>query len=340
MMNSFTKFCISIQFRIACALAISFGVLLTPAVSCAQDFPLKPVKVVVPYSAGGPTDLMARAIAKYMAHATGQMFTIENRGGAGGTIGTAAVARSAPDGYTLLFTTPSSQITPVYLTRSMPFDPRNDFTPIAVTGEPVACLGVNPKVPGANSFRELMENARRSPAKMSFASSGNGSVFHLVGEQVNQIAGVNITHVPYKAAAQSFTDVVAGQLEMVYASCNSLQSFAAAGKMRLAVQILPAGIKGRSPRLAEVPSMTELLPDYVKPPSWFAYFGPAGISRTIVDRLNTEIVKSLDVPDIRARLEDSGLYIMRFSAGQFEATYREGFDTYAKAVKAAGLKPE
>jgi tripartite-type tricarboxylate transporter receptor subunit TctC len=308
------------------------------AIASAQTYPTKPIRIIIPFQPGSLLDVVARLTGDKVGEALGQKAVVEFMGGGNGIVGAQYVAKAAPDGYTLLFTTPSSQITPVYLMRSVPYDPLKDFTPIALTGEPLVCLAVTPS--RADSFTELMAQAKRNPGKMSFSSTGNGSVFHLIGEQVNQIMGINIVHVAYKNAVQAFPDLASGQLEMSYTACSVIAPFVKSGKVKLLVQILPPGMKGRSAQYPDVPAITEVLPDYQKPPSWFAYLGPARLPRAIVNRLNAEIVKSLDVPEIRSKLEESGLYIMRATPEQFEASYRAGFDIYAGAVKAAGLKPE
>ncbi len=309
------------------------------AASIAQSYPVKPVRVIIPFQPGSTLDVVGHLTADKLTEALGQKFVVDFMGGGNGVVGAQFVARSAPDGYTLLLTTPSSQITPVYLLRSVPYDPRKDFTPIIANAEPVTCLTVAPSL-GVASLKELIDLARRSPGKLSFASSGNGSVFHLMGEQMNQAAGIRIVHVPYKNAAQAVPDVAGGQPEMVYSACNNVRPFAASGKLKIIAQFLPAGVAGRFSRYPDVPSVTETLPNFKKPPSWIAYFGPAGMPSAVVARINAETVKALNTPEVRAKVEDAGLILIANTPEQFAAMYQAGFDIYADAVKAAGLKPE
>jgi tripartite-type tricarboxylate transporter receptor subunit TctC len=319
--------------------ALLAAAMAAPPVLHAQSFPAKPIRVIIPFQPGSTLDLVGHLTAAKMEEGLGQKVVVEFMGGGNGVVGAQYVARSASDGYTLLLTTPSSQITPVYLLRSVPFDPRKDFTPIVANVEPVTCLTVSPSLPVGN-LKDLIELARRNPGKLSFASSGNGSVFHLMGEQVNQAAGIQIVHVPYKNAAQALPDVSGGQPEMVYSACNNVRPLAASGKLKILVQFLPAGFPGRFSRFPDLPSVTETLPNYQKPPSWIAYFGPAGTPQPVVARINAEAVKGLNAADVRPKLEEAGLFLIGNTPEQFAAMYQAGFDIYARAVKAAGLKPE
>ena len=321
------------------AAAAFAAVLCAPHVLYAQSFPARPIHVIIPFQPGSTLDVVGHLTAGKMEEGLGQKVVVEFMGGGNGVVGAQYVARSAPDGYTLLLTTPSSQITPVYLLRSLPYDPRKDFTPIVANVEPVTCLTVSPAL-GVGNLKELIELARRSPGKLSFASSGNGSVFHLMGEQVNQVAGIRTVHVPYKNAAQALPDVSSGQPEMVYSACNNVRPFAASGKLKILAQFLPAGFPGRFARFPDVPSVTETLPDYQKPPSWIAYFGPAGVPQAVVSRINAAVVRGLNAPDVRSKLEEAGLFLIGNTPEQFKSMYQAGFEIYANAVKAAGLKPE
>ena len=307
--------------------------------SSAQTYPVKPIRVIIPFQPGSTLDVVGNLTAGRLEQSLGQKVVVEFMGGGNGVVGAQAVTRAAADGYTLLLTTPSSQITPVFLLRSVPYDPRKDFTPIVANVEPVTCLSVSPALPAVN-LKELVEYAKRNPGKLSFASSGNGSLFHLMGEQFNRAADVETLHVPYKNAAQALPDVAGGQPEMLYSACNNVRQFMQSGKLKVLAQFLPSGFQGRFSRFPEIPSVTETLPAYAKPPSWIAYFGPAGLPPAIVSRINSETVKGLNTPDVKEKLEAAGLFLIGNTPEQFAAMYQAGFDIYAAAVKAAGLKPE
>lgn len=313
--------------------------LATPLLALSQTFPVKPVWVVIPFPPGGSYDLVARLVASKVEQAWGQKMILDHRGGGNGMIGAASVARSAPDGYTILFTTPSSQITPVYLNKTVPYDPKKDFTPIAAVVEPIITVTVHSSV-AANTLKELIDFAKRNPGKLSYGTSGTGSFFHLVGETFNFSSGVNIVHVPYKNIATAVSDVGGGHIPMVYTAVASALPFLAANKVKLLAVLLPPGHRGRYGKLPNVPNITETLPDFEKPPSWFAYFGPAGMMQPIVSRLNNEIVKAINAPDVRAKIEDVGMVVIGNTAEQFAAAYNRGFDVYGKITKAAGIEPE
>jgi tripartite-type tricarboxylate transporter receptor subunit TctC len=322
--------------RIAALGAIA---VLFPFSVLSQGFPGKPVRVIIPFQPGSTLDVVGHLTAGKMEEGFGQKVLVEFMGGGAGLVGAQYVSRAAPDGHTLLLTTPSSLITPVYLLRSVPYDPRKDFTPIVANVEPVTCLSVSPSLP-VSSLRELIDLAKKNPGKLSFATSGNGSVFHFMGEQINRAAGIETVHVPYKNAAQALPDVSGGQPEMVYSACNNTRPFMAAGKLKVIAQFLPLGFSGRFARFPDIPSATETLPNYQKPPSWIAYFGPAGMPQAVVARINAEAVRAINSPDVKAKFEEAGLYPIGNTPEQFAVMYQAGFEIYANAVKAAGLKPE
>ena len=315
---------------------LSLALAAVASAAQAQTFPSKPVHVVVPFP-GGPSgvDLTARLIAPKLSEFLGQPVVMENRAGANGMIGSEAVARSAPDGYTLLFTTPSTHITAVFLSKNVPYDPQKDFTPISAVVEPVSGLYVNSALP-INTMRELIEYAKRNPGKLSYASSGIGSVFHLAGESLAQQAGIDILHVPYKGTQQALTDTAAGTIQIMLSALSGAVPFARSGKVRLIAIIEGRRFSG----LPEVPTIGETVPGYERPPSWFGYFGPAKMPRDVVARLNSEIVRAIALPELKARFLEGGLEVIGNTPEQFAEQIRRGFDIYGKAVKLVGLKPE
>jgi tripartite-type tricarboxylate transporter receptor subunit TctC len=302
----------------------------------AQGYPSKPIRMVVPFAGGGSgVDYAAQLFKSKLADALGQPVVIDNRAGANGMIGSANVARSAPDGYTILFTTPSTHITAVYLSKHVPYDPVKDFTPLSASVEPVSAIAVNPQVPATN-VKELVEYARRNPGKLSYSSSGIGSVFHLTGELMKQMAGIDLLHVPYKGSIRSLTDLQSGQISMTLSAVSPQIPHHRAGKMRIIAVLENQRFSG----LPDVPTVGESLPGFEKPASWFGFFGPAGMQPAVVHRLGTEMARMVTAPDILPKLEEGGYAAIGNSPQEFAALIKAGFDVYGRAVKAAGLKPE
>jgi tripartite-type tricarboxylate transporter receptor subunit TctC len=302
--------------------------------SPAQSFPSKPIRLVIPFPPGG-VDITGRLLANKMSELLGQPVVVDNRGGANGLIGSDIVAHAPPDGYTILLTTPSTHVTAVYLQKSIPYDPVRDFTPLCAVLEPVSLLVVNPSV-RANSVQELMALARKNPGKLTYSSSGIGSVFHLTGEALKEAANVDILHVPYKGTGPSLADVVAGRIDMTFSALSSARPVLAAHK----VKALAVAEPRRYPGLPDLPTVAEGVPGFDKPSTWFGFFGPAGMQRTVVMRLNDAMVKTANAPDLRAKLDESGFSIIAGSPEEFAATLKKGLEVYGKLIRKIGLKPE
>ena len=300
-----------------------------------QPWPTKSITLVVPFPAGPALDLVARLVGAKMSEALGQTIVVENRVGANGTIGSGMVARAAPDGYTLLAATAGTHVTAVHLMKSLPYDPIKDFTPIAAAVEPVTCLVVNAALP-VNSVAELIDYARRRPGELSFGSSGVGSVFHMLGELFNQTAGVKITHVPYRGVAPAMQDVAGGHIPMTFISVSNALPAVQDGRARILAVLEPT----RYVRLPQVPSMSEIIPAFRKPSSWFGFLGPAALPAPIVARLNSEIVQALNAPDVTAKLEDNGFAVIGGAPEQLAALMADGIARYGAIIKAAGIQPE
>jgi tripartite-type tricarboxylate transporter receptor subunit TctC len=302
----------------------------------AQTWPTaKPITIVVPFPPGPALDLVTRLVAGKIGPALGQTIVTDNRTGANGTIGSGMVARAAPDGYTLLAATAGTHVTAVHLTKNLPYDPVKDFTPIAAAVEPVTCLALHRSVP-ANSVQELIAYAKSHPDELSYGSSGVGSVFHMMGELFNQTAGVRIKHVPYRGVAPAMQDVAGGHIPMVFISVSNAMPAMQDGRVKILAILEPT----RYDKLPDVPSMSEIIPAFKKPSSWFGFFGPAGLPREIVTRLNTEIVNALNAPDVAAKLQDNGMTVLGGTAEEFGALVRDGIARYGEIIKAAGIKPE
>jgi tripartite-type tricarboxylate transporter receptor subunit TctC len=315
------------------ALASLCALLALPAAS--QQFPAKPIRLIVATAPGPGVDYVARTIAPRMQEDLGQPLVIENQAGANGIIGTNAVVRANPDGYTVLMATPSMIVTAKLLVKDLPYEPLRDLAPVSCAVEPFTSLIVNPSVP-ANNVKELIDWVKKNPGKVSYGSSGIGSVFHMVGELFNQAAGTDMTHVPYKSVPPAVQAVMSGEVPVSYAAISNTLPQARAGKVR----VLAILEKARFPGLPNVPTVGETLPGFEKPPSWFGYLVPAATPQPVVMRLNAAIVKSLSMPDVRKPLEEAALNIIASSPEQFTAMIKSGFEVYAKAIKVAGLKPE
>jgi tripartite-type tricarboxylate transporter receptor subunit TctC len=302
----------------------------------AQSWPsAKPITIVVPTPPGPSIDMIARMVASKLSEALGQTVIVDNRSGANGMIGSSFVAQAAPDGYTLLAATPASHVTAVHLMKNLPIDPVKDFTPIMAAVEPVTALVVNAALP-VNSVQELIAYAKANPGKLSYGSSGMGSVFHLTGELFNRTAGVNISHVPYRGVAQPIQDVSAGHIQLMHISLSSSRGAVASGKAKVLAILEPQ----RYAKLPNIPSMSEIIPAFRKPSTWFGFFGPAKLPPEIVARLNAEMRKAVNAPDARAKLEGSDLIIIAGTPEQFAALQKEGIQQFGEIITAAGIKPQ
>lgn len=297
----------------------------------AQKFPLKPIRMVVPYAAGGSNDLVARIISKEIGETLGQPVVIENRPGAGTTIGAAAVAAAPPDGYTLELMANSHVITSL-LYPKLPYDALADFTHVIHLGTAPVILAVNPELP-VREVRELVALAKARPGQLNFASAGSGSTMHLTGELFRFAAGVNMTHVAYKGGLPAINDVVAGQVQTIFADIAAVP-FLANGKLRgLAV----AGPK-RSAALPGLPTLAEAgVPDVVSE-IWFGVLAPARVPRAVVMRLNGAINDALRKPDVAQRLASFGIEPTGGSPEAFSALLGAERRKYAEVIKAAGVR--
>ena len=306
------------------------------AQAAAQSWPTaKPIAMVVPFPPGPALDLVARLVGAKLSEALGQTVVIENRTGANGTVGSSLVARAAPDGYTLLAATAGTHATAVHLMKSLPYDPLKDFTPIAAAVEPVTCLAVNSELP-VNSVEELIAYAKSRPDELSFGSSGVGSVFQMMGELFNQTAGVRIKHVPYRGVAPAMQDVISGHIPMVFISVSNAVPATQTGRVKILAVLEPM----RYSKLPQIRSMSEIMPAFQKPSSWFGFLGPAGLPRDIAARLSAEIVKALNAPDVVAKLEDNGMAVLGGTPDQFAALMQDGIARYGAIIKAAGIQAE
>jgi len=324
----------TLRFLVLCWLASLYVVGVDTAV--AQTWPAaRPVTMVVPFPPGPALDLVARLVGGKISDALGQTVVVENRSGANGTIGSSLVARATPDGYTLLAATAGTHVTAVHLMKHLPYDPLKDFAPIVAAVEPVTCLAVHSAVP-VDTVEELIAYARSHPDELSYGSSGLGSVFHMMGELFNQTAGVRIKHVPYRGVAPAMQDVISGHIPMVFISVSNAIPAMQTGRVKILAVLEPT----RYPKLSQVRSMSEIVSAFQTPSSWFGFFGPAGLPREIVTRLNIEMVKSLNASDVRGKLEDNGMTVIGGTPEQFGALMQDGIVRYGAIIKATGIQAE
>jgi tripartite-type tricarboxylate transporter receptor subunit TctC len=297
----------------------------------AQGYPAKPIRIVVSFPAGGIADLYARIIGTKVQEAWGQPVVVENRTGAGGNIGAEAVAKSAPDGYTLNMSALGPHAVNVSLFTKLPYDPVKDFAAIALVLEAEGLLVLHPSVP-ANSVAELIAHARSNPGKLTFASAGMGTASHLAGELFKTMAKVDMTHVPYKGNVPAITDLLAGQTSLLFATMPTVLPHAKAGKLRAL-----ATIGARSAAAPELPTVAESLPGF-EVNNWIGLFAPAGTPPEIVRRWNGEVMRIMRSPEIQARLPGEGARFSPNSPEQFAAFVKSEIAKWAPVVKASGAK--
>jgi len=297
------------------------------------SYPLRPVRIVVPFPAGGSVDAVARWVAQPMSETFKQPVVVENRAGAGGNVAADAVAKSAPDGYTLLITTPGLAIAPsIY--RKLPFDPQSDFQPVSQLTATYLFLVVNPSVP-ANSVKELIALAKAQPGKLNYGSSGSGATIHMATELFKIKTGTDIVHVPYKGEAPAYTALLANEVQLAVGPVSGLLPFVKSGKLRA----LGVSSAHRASTMPDVPTIAEAgVPGY-EFASWFGLFAPAGTPKEIVAKLNAEAVRIMGLAEIRDRLPAMGNEAVGSSVEQFTAKFHGEIAQYAQVVKQAGIPP-
>ncbi len=309
--------------------AVAVGLL--PAVAQAQAFPSKPLTIVVPFPAGGTTDILARIIGQYMGTDLGQPVVIDNRAGAGGNIGSQAVARAPADGYTLLMGTVGTHAINASLYKRLPYDPVKDFAPLTRAAMVPNLLVAHPGQP-YKSVQEMIAYAKANPGKINFASSGNGTSIHLSGELFKSLAQIDMQHVPYRGSAPAVADLLGGQTGVMFDNLPSALPHVKAGTLRpLAVTTAK-----RSPELPDVPTIAEAgVPGY-DATSWFGMFAPAGTPEPVLTRLNASIVKALNDPDVKKRIAEQGAEPTPETPAAFAAFIQAEMSKWAQVVKASG----
>jgi tripartite-type tricarboxylate transporter receptor subunit TctC len=314
---------------------LAFSLMLSlPAPAWPQAYPTRPIKLVVPYPPGASTDTVGRIIGQKLAERLGQPVLTENRPGASGVVGSAYVAKSAPDGYTILLGTAATHATNQYLSAKYPFDPVADFAPIIAATRNVLVLVVNPSL-GVSSVEELLRKARSMPDGIPYGTSGTGSPHHLAGELLQQLTGIKLVHVPYKGGGSMVQDLLGGQIQMAISSLVAVEPLIRAGKLRV------LGVTGLNPykNLPGVPPIGQTVKGF-ELTSWLGFFAPAGTPVAAVHLLNQEIARALAAPDVINKLELEGIEILGGSPEQFAAIIRADQTKNRKLIKDAGILPE
>jgi tripartite-type tricarboxylate transporter receptor subunit TctC len=313
--------------------AVASGLLLlaTPA---RADYPERAIRLIVPFPAGGPSDVLARTVAQKLSQALGQPVLPDNRPGAGTNLAADLVAKSPPDGYTLLLMMVGTQAINEAMYPKLSYSTVRDFAPVTLAASSSLMLVAHPSVP-AKSLKELVALAKASPGKFNFASSGAGTPLHLGGELINSGAGIKLVHVPYKGAAPALNDVLGGQVELAIVGTPSGLQYIKAGKLT-ALAVTSAK---RSPNALDVPTVAETLPGY-DVELVYGFVAPAATPRAIVIRLNAEIIKVLQAPDVRERLAGQGFEVLTSTPEQMGAHIRSEIAKWAPIVKETGVKPE
>ncbi|MBI3916994.1 MAG: tripartite tricarboxylate transporter substrate binding protein [Betaproteobacteria bacterium] len=307
-------------------------VVLAWSASAAQNYPVRPIRLVIPYPPGGPTDFVGRTVGQKLTEFMGQQVVVDNRPGAATVIASELVARAAPDGYTLLFGTGGGTFLAPLIVPNVPYDPRRDFGPVGMLVVSPQVLVVHPSV-AANSVGELVALAKAKPGALNFASVGTGTSPHLGGELFKALAGIDVVHVPYKGTAPAMTDLLAGRVQFMFTSMPTVLAHVKGGKLKL----LATGGTKRSPVIAATPPIAETLPGF-ELVTWYGIFAPARTPAEIVSRLNGAIAKALADPEVRKRFGAQGLETVTMTPQELRKYTERELDRWTRLVERAGIK--
>jgi len=315
--------------------AIALCAMLSAALpASAQGFPESPVTLVIPFAPGGSTDVVGRIIAERMAQELGQQIVVENRAGAGGSLGAGTVARAAPDGYTMLMATVATHALNPLILADKPYDPVADFAPISLLVVVPNVLAVNPELP-VNNVQELIDLAKKEPGTLAYASSGNGTPLHLSGELFKSMAGVDIQHVPYQGSGPALTDVIGNQVPIIFDNLPSASAHIAGGALR------PLGVTTttRAPSFPDVPTIAETVPGY-ETYTWNALFAPAGTPPEVIERLNAAALATMADPAVVERMKEFSAEIVASSPDELAAHVAAEAAKWGPVVEEAGVRVE
>ena len=325
------------QLRIACVGIAVMAVMAALAVTAAQaqNYPAKPVRIIVPYAAGGPYDEIVRTLGQRLTEIWGQAVVVENRGGAGGNIGAEAVAKAAPDGYMLLVSPQSSIAIAPSMYSKLGYDPLRDFAPVIELGYSPLLLVAHPSVP-ARTFKEFVQFAKAQPKHMSFGSGGPGTVLHLTGELLNTALGVRMTHVPYKGENPALIDVMGGQVAFMFCNLPIGLPYARAGKLRA----LAIATRSRTTLAPDIPTVIESGIADFEAAVWNGLYAPARTPREIINRVNADVMKVLNAPEVKERVAAQGISVVTGTPDQLAALLKSELVKWARVVKASGVTVE
>lgn len=320
--------------RIAACALFAMSLTAFPSGLSAQDYPARNVKIIVPFGAGGPADVYARVLAQHLGDALKQSFVVENRPGAGAIIGTDAVAKSEPDGYTLLMMS-NTHTTNESLVPNKPFTLMKDFVAVAPVNYSDLLMVIHPSVP-AKDLKEFIALAKAKPGTLNYASSGPGTPYHMAGELFKAMSGTEIVHVPHKASGEARSSVLGGHVQMMFDAITTMAENARGGQVRI---LGTTGAK-RSPLMPDVPTVSESAVPGYEATIWLGIMAPANTPKPIVEKLNAEIVKIVNRPDVKEAWEKQGAVPMTMTAAEFDTYLRKDIDKWAGVVRSAGLKPQ
>jgi tripartite-type tricarboxylate transporter receptor subunit TctC len=309
---------------------------LAASAAIAQAYPTSAIHLVSPYAPGGSTDIVARLVTPKLSSSLGQPVVVDNRAGAGGMIGAEAVARAAPDGYTLMITTSALLSTTVLRGNKAPFDPLKDFTPITAAVTQAGVMLLSTSFGGASSFPALMKFAKSNPGKLSYATTGVGSSFHFMGEVIKLAAGVDMVHVPYKGGAGASQSIASGEVQVALLSNTSGMAAMRSGKARAIATLGDT----RAADMPDVPAISEFLPGVERPGDWLGFFGPPGLSPSLLARLHSEFVKALNAPDVVKGLNAGGMHVFGNTPDEFADLMKRNMELYRKLVPLVGIPLE
>ena len=308
---------------------------VVPVTAAAQAYPAKPIRLIVPFAPGGPNDVIGRIVGQKLTEAWGQTVVVENRGGAGGTIGVEAGAKSAPDGYTIIMGGSSNLTVAPSLYAKLPYDPLHDLAPVSNVAFVPYVVTVNPRVP-ARSMKELVAIAKARPSFLNYGSSGTGSMSSLAAELINSAGGARIVHVPYKGTAPAVAAMVTGEIDMMVADLSAVAGHAKAGKLRL---IATAGTR-RTRAAPELPTVAESGLKGYAVDAWFGVVAPGKTPGEIVAKLSAGVAGAVKSPDVRQRFEQLGYDPIGDTSSEFAATIKSDIEKFARIIKAAGIRAE
>ncbi len=315
----------------ALAFVLPVLALAWPSAAPAQDYPTKPIKIIVPFGAGGPADVFSRQVGQYLSEALKQPVVVEDRPGAGSIIGSNEVAKSPADGYTLLAMSNTHTVNESLLPNK-PFQLMRDFVPVAALNYSDLLMVIHPSVP-AKDLKEFIALAKSKPGQLNYASSGTGTPYHMAGELFKALSGTDLVHVPHKASGEMRNSVIGGHVQMAFDAITTMASNVKAGQVRA----LGTSAAKRSTVLPDVPTIAEAgVPGY-ESTIWLGIMAPVGTPKAIVDKLNAEINKAINRPDVKAAWDKQGAVPLTMSPAEFDAYLRKDIEKWAKVVKAAGI---